>query len=115
MFRIRIYQDAQGNQPIKDYLATLEKKTDKNSRIQLNKIDYYFQALKQYGTQAGEPFVKHIENVIWELRPLRDRFFFFYWQDNVFVLLHHFTKKTKKTPKKSLNKLNAIINLLWRG
>ena len=42
---------------------------------------------------------KHIEGDIWELRPLRERVFFVAWYNNSYVLLHHFTKKTQKTPK----------------
>ena len=98
MYRIKIYKDANGNQPIKEYLTNLAQNSDKDSRIKLNKIDYYLQALREYGTRVGEPFVKHIDGEIWELRPLRDRFFFFCWQGNRFVLLHHFIKKTNKTP-----------------
>ena len=102
MFKIRIYRDAQGNQPIKEYLTELASKSDKDSRIKLSKIDYYLQALREYGTRAGEPFVKHIDGDIWELRPLRDRFFFFCWQGDRFILLHHFVKKTLKTPPKEI-------------
>ena len=102
MYRIRIYRDANGNQPIKNYLTELAGNSDKDSRIKLNKIDYYLQALREYGTRAGEPFVKHIDGDIWELRPLRDRFFFFSRQDDIFILLHHCVKKTKKTPPKEI-------------
>ena len=102
MFRINIYRDAHGNQPIKEYLDELAAKTDKDSRIKLNKIDYYFEALKKHGTRAGEPFVKHIEGDIWELRPLHNRFFFFCWQGNRFIMLHHFVKETNKTPRKEI-------------
>ena len=102
MYKIRIYKDAKGNQPIKDYLTELAKNSDKDSRIKLNKIDYYLRALREYGTRAGEPFVKHIDGDIWELRPLRDRFFFFSWQNDIFILLHHCVKKTNKTPPKEI-------------
>ncbi|MDR1701487.1 MAG: type II toxin-antitoxin system RelE/ParE family toxin [Sporomusaceae bacterium] len=102
MYRIKLYADAHGNQPIKEYLSALAAKNDKDSRIKLSKIDYYFQALREYGMRAGESFIKHIDGEIWELRPLRDRFFFFAWQDNKFVLLHHFVKKTQKTPAKEI-------------
>jgi len=102
VFRIRLYKDAGGNQPIKDYLTELADKTDKDSRIKLGKIDYYLQVLREYGTRAGEPFVKHIDDDIWELRPLNDRIFFFCWQGNVFIMLHHFVKKTKKTPPQEI-------------
>jgi len=98
MYKIRLYKDAQGNQPIKEYLNELATKTDKDSRIKLGKIDYYLQVLREYGTRAGEPFVKHIDDDIWELRPLSDRFFFFGWQGNHFILLHHYVKKAKKAP-----------------
>ena len=103
MYRIKIFRDAQGNQPIKEYLTELAGKADKDSRIKLGKIDYYLQSLREYGTRVGEPFVKHIEGDIWELRPLRDRFFFFSWQGDTFVLLHHFVKKTQKTPTKEID------------
>ena len=53
-------------------------------------------ALKQYGTRIGQPVVKHIDGSIWELRPLANRIFFFYWKDNKFVLLYHFIKKREK-------------------
>ena len=45
----------------------------------------------------GEPFIKHLEGDIWELRPLRDRILFAAWLDDGFILLHHFVKKTQKT------------------
>ena len=109
MYKIKIYQDARGNQPVKEYLSELAAKTDKNSRIKLSKIDYYLQTLRKYGTKAGEPFMKHINGDIWELRPLRDRFFFFCWQNDRFVILHHFVKKTQKTPQKEIDQ--AIRNM----
>lgn len=62
----------------------------------------YLDTLAQYGTRIGQPVVKHIEGSIWELRPLKNRIFFFYWKDNKFVLLHNFIKKTQKTPPKEL-------------
>jgi len=46
--------------------------------------------------------VKHIEGDIWELRPLKDRIIFFYWQEDTFVLLHYFIKKTQKTPRREI-------------
>ena len=110
MFRIKIYKDSHGRQPIKEYLTELADNTDKDSRIKLGKIDYYLQALRKYGTRAGEPFVKHIEGEIWELRPLRDRFFFFCWHGDNFILLHHFVKKTQKTPPKEIEQAKRNLN-----
>jgi phage-related protein len=58
----------------------------------------YVRVLKAYGTQAGEPYIKHLDGEIWELRPIRERVLFAAWTENEFILLHHFLKKTQKTP-----------------
>ena len=39
---------------------------------------------------------------MWELRPTNDRIFFFAIEDGVFIMLHHFTKKTQKTPPREI-------------
>lgn len=106
MFEVEFYEDKNGNEPIKDFILELQKKgkTSKNERIRGEKILTYIKILQEYGTRAGEPFVKHIEGDIWELRPLSDRIFFFYFKENTFVLLHHFMKKTPKTPKREIEK-----------
>ena len=64
----------------------------------------YFEILRQYGTRIGEPVTKHIADDIWELRPLQERLFYFYWKDNTFVILHHFTKASRKTPDLEIEK-----------
>jgi phage-related protein len=104
MFEVEFYEDRNGNEPIKDLIVDLQVKgrTSKNDRIRSEKILTYIRVLQEYGTRAGEPYVKHIEDDIWELRPLDDRIFFFYFRDNAFVLLHHFLKKTKKTPRREI-------------
>lgn len=104
MFEIEFYKDRGGNEPIKDFIVELQTKgqTSKNDRIRSEKILIYIRVLQEYGTRAGEPYVKHIEDDIWELRPLDDRIFFFYFKDNTFILLHHFLKKTKKTPHREI-------------
>jgi len=100
MYEVEFYRDKNGKSEIVDYLDDLKKKgeTSKNERINRDKILAYMIALKEYGTRIGQPVVKHIDGSIWELRPLANRVFFFYWKDNKFVLLHHFIKKTRKTP-----------------
>jgi phage-related protein len=104
MHEIIFYKDSRGNEPIKEYLYELKQKslTSKSDRILLEKILTYIKALQQYGTRTGTPIVKHIDGGIWELRPLNNRILFFYWRDDVFVLLHHFIKKTRKTPTREI-------------
>lgn len=104
MHNIIFYKDPNGNELVYEYLVELAKKSNKDSRIKLNKINDYIEILKQYGTFAGEPYVKHLDDEIWELRPLRDRILFAGTVNNEFVLLHVFQKKTRKTPRKEILK-----------
>ncbi len=106
-FNIVFYQDKKGNAPVLDYLKKLGSRTDKDSRIKMNKIQDYIEVLSQYGTRAGEPFVKHLDGDIWELRPLKDRILFAAWDGNRFVLLHTFVKKTQKTPVREILKAKS--------
>lgn len=102
MYEIHFYKDRNGIEPVKEYIAGLASRKDKNSRIKLNKIMDYIKVLGEYGTQAGEPYIKHLDDDIWELRPLRDRILFAAWNGNGFVLLQVFMKQTQKTPRREI-------------
>lgn len=102
MHPIYFYKDINGNESVKEYLQELANKNDKDSRIKLNKIRDYVKALNLYGKQLGEPYIKHLDGDIWELRPLRNRILFVAWHDGGFVLLHQFMKKTQKTPAREI-------------
>lgn len=116
MYEIYFYKDKNGKEPILEYIKSLKSKNDKDSRIKLNKINDYIETLHQYGTQAGEPYIKHLDGDIWELRPLRDRILFAAWLNGSFILLHHFMKKTQKTPKREINKAKKeLADLQERG
>jgi phage-related protein len=102
VYKIIFYKDKTGKIPVREYIDDLASKHDKDSRIKLNKIQDYIQILREYGTQAGEPYVKHLDGDIWELRPLRDRIMFVVWMNESYILLHHFMKKTQKTPQREI-------------
>ena len=116
MHRINFYRDKHGNEPVAEYIAELAWKKDKDSRIKLNKIRDYIKVLSEYGTQAGEPYIKHLDGEIWELRPLRDRILFVGWANGSYVLLHQFMKKTQKTPAREIEKAKReLADLRERG
>ena len=103
VYKVVYYETEQGRCEIEEYINLLNSKADKDSRIKLTKIAEYIRRLQAYGTTIGKPTIDKIEGTeLWELRPLRDRIFFAYWKDNMFVLLHHFVKKTNKTPKNEI-------------
>jgi phage-related protein len=115
MYEVEFFCDKNGKSEIVEYLDALGEKADtsKTDRINRDKILAYIIALKEYGTRIGQPTVKHIDGSIWELRPINNRIFFFYWKDNKFVLLHHFVKKTNKIPQREIenarSKMKDII------
>lgn len=116
MHKIYFYRDKNGKEPILEYLRELSGKTDKDSRIKLSKIRDYVKALSKYGTQVGEPYVKHLNGDIWELRPIRDRVLFAAWHNGGFVLLHSFVKKTQKTPAREIAQAKReLADLIERG
>ena len=100
MFDVIFYSDSRNKEPTAEFIRQLRQKsnTDKNARINLNKIVAYIDVLCEHGTRVGEPVVKHLDGDIWELRPLDNRILFAYYKDKIYILLHHFTKKTNKTP-----------------
>lgn len=116
MYKIHFYRDKSGKQPVLEYMKELKQKKDKDSRIKLNKINDYIQSLSVYGTVIGEPYIKHLDGDIWELRPLRDRILFVAWSSGSFVLLHHFMKRTQKTPAREIDKAKKeLADLKERG
>lgn len=109
MYSVKFYKDKDGNEPVKEFLRELGEKTDKNSRVNFNKIRDYIKVLGMYGTRAGEPFVKHLSGDIWELRPLRNRILFFGYDGRQFILLSHFIKKTQKTPQREIEAAEKLM------
>jgi len=101
MYRVLFYEDGKGNEPIANWLNDLRRQasTSKHARISLNKVVAFIDALKSKGTRVGEPVTKYLGGDIWELRPLDNRILYAYYKANTFILLHHFVKKTKKTPQ----------------
>ena len=116
MYKIHFYKDSNGDQPLLEYILELARQNDKDSRIKLTKIREYVKALSCYGTEIGEPYIKHLDGEIWELRPIRDRILFAAWQGDHFVLLHQFVKKTQKTPRREIEKAKKeLADLIERG
>lgn len=104
MYRVEFYSDKDNHSDIEEFLDELKEKskTSKNDRIQLKQILFYIDLLSKVGTRLGDNYTKFIEDGIWELRPGFNRIFYFYYDNDQFVLLHHFRKKTQKTPKKEI-------------
>ena len=116
MYEILFYSDRSGKEPVLDYIRELAAKGSKDSRIKSYKIAQYIQMLEEKGTLAGEPYLKHLDGNIWELRPIRDRILFAAIVGRRFVLLHYFMKRTGKTPSREIEKAKReLADFLERG
>lgn len=78
--------------------------SSKDARIQFKQVNMYIELLAPNGTNLNENITKHLEEDIWELRPGNNRVFYFCVQNNTFVLLHQFRKKSQKTPRREIDK-----------
>lgn len=109
MYKIKFYYDSNNKSAVKEYLEKLGSKKDKDSRIKFNKIVQYIDVLAYKGKAAGEPYIKHLRGDIWEIRPTQDRILFAALVDNEFILLHHFIKKTQKTPQREIEQAERLL------
>lgn len=109
MYTIEFYEKANGESELWEFLEELRKKssTSKDARIQYKQIGLYIQLLQDNGTRLQENITKHIDDGIWELRPGSNRVFYFFFKDDTFVLLHHFHKKSQKTPRREIEKAKS--------
>lgn len=108
---VDFYESKSGNCPVKKYLLSLNPKS--RSKI-LEAMDY----LETFGIDLKEPYVKYLGNKIFELRAKDHggiyRVLYFAASEKRFIMLHGFTKKTQKTPKKeimiALNRKKEFLN-----
>ena len=110
MFTIEFYEDKEGKSEIIEYLQQLQRKPNKNNNIKFKKIISYIDNLSIYGLSLGEPYIKHLDKEIWELRPIRDRILFASLYNNKFILLSIFMKQTQKTPKNEIEKAKKFLD-----
>lgn len=104
MYNIEFYEKSDGTSDVWDFLEELrtKKDTNKDARIQYKQATMYIELLQNNGTHLPDNITKHIDEDIWELRPGNNRIFYFYKVENTFVLLHHFRKKSQKTPRSEI-------------
>ena len=118
MHDIKFYKDSSGVQPAKEYIKKLQNQKGKDSRIQATQIATYIQLLAEKGFSLSKNYIDKIndEYNIWELRPGSNRVFFAAWIDGIFVLLHAFPKKTKKTPQREIDQaIREVKDLREKG
>ena len=103
---VEFYSDRDNSSPVLDWYETLDDKTKA-------KLIWTFQLLETNGIEVGMPYIKPLEDKLYEVRAEVNRnairVIYFLYTDRRFILLHGFHKKTQKTPKKELEKAKKYL------
>ena len=103
-FEVAFYEKDDGQCPVEDFL----KKIDVKMRA---KIVGLLEILEEKGNVLREPYSKHLEDGIFELRckvgsNITRILYFFYYQGKI-ILTNGFVKKVQKTPRKEIQVAKA--------
>ena len=99
-FTVIAYEKEDGESPVEDFINALDVKMRA-------KMYGLLSILQEKGNSLREPYSKHLDDGIWELRPGNNRVLYFFFEKDTFVLLHHFRKKTQKTPPREIEKAKS--------
>ena len=97
--KIIFYRKKSGREPIAEFLDSISEVEH------VNKVLQEIELLGKCAYDLREPYVKHLEGPLWELRV---RFstnvyrIIYCMKDGKIVLLHGFRKKTQKTPSREI-------------
>lgn len=98
-FTVEYFEKNNGTYPVEEFLLSL------NIKMQA-KILRTFELLELKGNELREPFSKHLEDGIFELRIKQSsditRILYFFVIGNKVILTNGFIKKSNKTPKKEI-------------
>jgi len=110
---VRFFKSEVGNQPVKDWLLTLDKGDRKIIGADIQTVEF--------GFPIGMPLVKKIDtkNKLWEVRSklASDKIarVIFTIYKNCMILLHGFIKKDQKLPEKEKNTVIKRLKKLDTG
>ena len=98
-FNVEYYEDSTGHYPVEAFILSQSIKMQA-------KIFRTIELLENYGNTLREPYSKHLDDGIFELRiklgTETTRILYFFVINKTIILTNGFTKKTDKTPAKEL-------------
>lgn len=102
-WKIVYYISSNGENPVSDFLDTLQQQTQ-------SKVLRIFHNIEEYGLQSVIPHIKKLSGTpFWEIRILGQdsiRIIYVVAMEFQILVLHGFIKKTQKTPLKELEIAN---------
>lgn len=98
-FEVIFYEKENGDCPVEDFLLSLDMKMKA-------KMVGLLELLEEYGNQLREPYSKHLDDGIFEIRckvgsNITRVLYFFYYEGKI-ILTNGFVKKTQKTPPEQI-------------
>ena len=98
-FTIEFFDKENGSEPAKEFIFSLDKKMR-------TKVLFILDILADNGYELREPYSKHLEDGIFELRAKVgsdiSRVLYFFYVGSRIVLTNGFIKKTQKTPEQQI-------------
>ena len=99
IFKVIVYEKESGEVPVEEFLNSVNPKMRA-------KIFGLLSILQEKGNMLKEPYSKHLDDGIFELRCKFGsdivRILFFFYHEGRIVLTNGFVKKTQKTPKEEI-------------
>jgi phage-related protein len=100
-FSAEFYVKPDGTEPAKEFMDDLDEKM-------FAKLNRSIDVLKAGGTMVREPYSKHLEDGIFEVRAEFgtdiSRVLYFFFAGRRIILTHGFIKKTQKTPAAEIDR-----------
>lgn len=111
-FEAILYEKENGEIPVEKFLDNLPIKMKA-------KVVVLIQILQEFGNDLRQPYSKHLEDGIFELRTKQGRditrvLYFFYFDKKV-ILTNGFVKKTQKRQSLKSKKQKNTEMILWKG
>ena len=98
-YQIEFFQKSNGEAPAEDFINSLDKKL----RAKFYRM---IQMLKENGPNLREPYSKHLQDGIFELRPTvatnAVRVLYFFFIERRIVITNGFIRKTQQTPSSEI-------------
>lgn len=90
-WNVYYFLDERGGNPVQDFIDFLPPQDRA-------KVFAYIMELKEQGHNLRRPIADYLGGGIYELRPRKNRIFYFFFLKNSVVLVHAIKKKTDKIP-----------------
>ena len=103
-YQVLFFEKENGKAPAEDFIKALDPKMSA-------KIYRLFRMISANGPELREPYSKHLDDGIFELRAKVGsditRMLYFFFVGRRVIITNGFTKKTQKTPQAEINKAKA--------